>query len=84
MFIGENICTTLIGLIPGGNAYKALPDTLVWRDLNPFNEPLIKYYFRHPMFNSYPAVESVMNKRLNFANGEHMWPTRVKSLFPSE
>jgi gliding motility-associated lipoprotein GldJ len=37
--------------------YKhALPDSLVWRDQLSFNEPMIKYYLRHPSFQYYPVV----------------------------
>ncbi len=35
---------------------KAVPDTLVWRRPMAYNEPYVKYYFRHPAYNEYPAV----------------------------
>ncbi len=35
---------------------KAQPDTLVWREELAYNEPYVKYYFRHPSFNDYPVV----------------------------
>jgi len=35
---------------------KALPDTLVWRSKLAYNEPYVKYYFRHPAYNDYPVV----------------------------
>ncbi len=35
---------------------QALPDTLVWRDKLAFNEPFVKYYFRHPAYQYYPVV----------------------------
>jgi gliding motility-associated lipoprotein GldJ len=35
---------------------KALPDTLVWRDKLAYNEPYVKYYFRHPAYQDYPVV----------------------------
>ncbi len=35
---------------------RALPDTFAWRDPMAYNEPLVKYYFRHPAFNFYPVV----------------------------
>jgi formylglycine-generating enzyme len=35
---------------------KALPDTLVWRDQLSYNEPMIKYYLRHPSYQYYPVV----------------------------
>ncbi len=34
----------------------ALPDTLCWRSELSYNEPLVKYYLRHPGFNDYPVV----------------------------
>ncbi len=36
--------------------YKALPDTLVWLEELAYNEPYVKYYFRHPAYNDYPVV----------------------------
>jgi formylglycine-generating enzyme len=35
---------------------KAVPDTLVWRRPMAYNEPYVKYYFRHPAYNEYPVV----------------------------
>jgi gliding motility-associated lipoprotein GldJ len=35
---------------------KNLPDTLVWRDKLAYNEPMVKYYFRHPAYQDYPVV----------------------------
>jgi gliding motility-associated lipoprotein GldJ len=35
---------------------KAMPDTLVWRRPMAYNEPYVKYYFRHPSYNEYPVV----------------------------
>jgi len=35
---------------------RSLPDTLVWRDKLAFNEPMVKYYFRHPAYDDYPVV----------------------------
>ncbi|MCX6352421.1 MAG: SUMF1/EgtB/PvdO family nonheme iron enzyme [Bacteroidetes bacterium] len=35
---------------------KAKPDTLCWRDPLAFNEPYVRYYFRHPAFQNYPVV----------------------------
>lgn len=35
---------------------KALPDSLVWRRPMAYNEPYVKYYFRHPAYNEYPVV----------------------------
>jgi formylglycine-generating enzyme len=34
----------------------AIPDTNVWRDKLEYNEPLVRYYFRHSNFNDYPVV----------------------------
>ena len=36
--------------------YKALPDTLVWREELAYNEPYVEYYFRYPSYNYYPVV----------------------------
>ena len=33
-----------------------LPDTLVWRSKNQYNEPFVEYYFRHPAYREYPIV----------------------------
>lgn len=35
---------------------QALPDTFVWRHPLAYNEPYVKYYFRHPSYNDYPVV----------------------------
>lgn len=35
---------------------QARPDTLVWRRPMAYNEPYVKYYFRHPSYNNYPVV----------------------------
>jgi formylglycine-generating enzyme required for sulfatase activity len=35
---------------------KALPDTLVWRELLEYNEPYVEYYLRHPSYRDYPVV----------------------------
>ena len=35
---------------------KNLPDTLCWRDKLAFNEPMVKYYLRHPAYAYYPVV----------------------------
>ncbi len=35
---------------------NAKPDTLVWRSKLAYNEPYVKYYFRHPSYNNYPVV----------------------------
>jgi len=35
---------------------KALPDSTAWRTALSYNEPLVKYYFRHAAYNFYPVV----------------------------
>lgn len=35
---------------------QALPDTFGWRDQLAYNEPYVKYYFRHPAYMHYPVV----------------------------
>lgn len=35
---------------------KALPDTNSWRRKLAYNEPLVKYYLRHPAYRDYPVV----------------------------
>ena len=35
---------------------KMLPDTAVWREKLAYNEPYVKYYFRHPAYRNYPLV----------------------------
>ncbi|HPD64800.1 MAG TPA: SUMF1/EgtB/PvdO family nonheme iron enzyme [Bacteroidia bacterium] len=34
----------------------ALPDTNSWRVKLGYNEPMVRYYFRHPNFDEYPVV----------------------------
>ena len=34
----------------------ALPDTLAWRRVDEYNEPMVEFYFRHPAYNDYPVV----------------------------
>lgn len=36
--------------------FKALPDTLVWREKLGYNEPYTEYYLRHPSYREYPVV----------------------------
>lgn len=36
--------------------FKALPDTLVWRERLAYNEPLASLYLRHPAYHNYPVV----------------------------
>jgi len=35
---------------------EMLPDTLVWREKSGYGEPYVEYYFRHPVYRSYPLV----------------------------
>ncbi len=35
---------------------KLLPDTNVWISVMSYNEPFVKYYFRHPAYDHYPVV----------------------------
>lgn len=35
---------------------KCAPDTLVWRQINSYCEPLVEFYHSHPAYNSYPVV----------------------------
>jgi len=35
---------------------RALPDTLAWREKLAYNEPLVKFYLRHPAYREYPVV----------------------------
>lgn len=35
---------------------EALPDTLSWRQPLAYNEPYVRYYFRHPAYDRYPVV----------------------------
>jgi formylglycine-generating enzyme required for sulfatase activity len=33
-----------------------LPDTLVWRQNNSYNEPYVYFYYRHPAYKEFPVV----------------------------
>ncbi len=33
-----------------------VPDTLVWREKNSYNEPYVNYYYRHVAYRDYPVV----------------------------
>lgn len=35
---------------------KAYPDSTAWREALSYNEPMVKYYFRHAAYNFYPVV----------------------------
>ncbi len=49
----------------------ALPDTLVWRDIMAYNEPMVEYYFRYPAYNEYPVVGVNWTQ----ANNYSLWRT---------
>jgi sulfatase modifying factor 1 len=36
--------------------FQMLPDTLIWRTPNSFNEKFVDYYFHHPAYRYYPVV----------------------------
>jgi formylglycine-generating enzyme required for sulfatase activity len=44
----------------------ALPDTLVWRNPESYNEPYTLYYFRHPAYRNYPVVGISYEQALSY------------------
>jgi gliding motility-associated lipoprotein GldJ len=48
-------------------AEQAKPDTLVWRDRLAYNEPYVRYYFRHPAYQNYPVVGVTWVQATNYA-----------------
>tara|TARA_R110000782_G_scaffold80846_4_gene159819 strand:- start:21781 stop:23841 length:2061 start_codon:yes stop_codon:yes gene_type:complete len=68
----------------GKNAieYKnALPDTLVWKEKESFNEPYTQYYYSHPAYNDYPVVGISYEQAVQYCK----WRTeRVKELFETK
>ncbi len=55
-----------------------LPDTLVWRSANSYNEPYVLYYYRHPAYSNYPVVGISYEQALNYCQ----WRTeRVKEFY---
>lgn len=58
------------------NSFRALPDSLVWRDSILYNEPLVEYYFRHPGFNNYPVVGIRYEQAIEYCK----WRTFVVNL----
>lgn len=54
---------------------STLPDTLVWRDKNAYNEPYVQYYYRHPAYKDYPVIGISYEQAVEFCK----WRTnRVK------
>jgi len=45
---------------------SVLPDTLVWREKNSYNEPYVIYYYRHPAYKGYPVVGISYEQVLGF------------------
>lgn len=53
-----------------------LPDTIVWREKNTYNEPYVQYYYRHPAYKNYPVVGISYNQAMAYCK----WRTeRVKT-----
>lgn len=53
-----------------------LPDTLIWREMLSYNEPYVKYYYRHPAYKNYPVVGISYEQAKNYCK----WRTeRVKT-----
>jgi len=46
---------------------QAKPDTLVWRNRLAYNEPYVRYYFRHPAYAQYPVVGVSWLQATNYA-----------------
>lgn len=68
----------------GKNAieYKnALPETLVWKEKETFNEPYAQYYYSHPAYNDYPVVGISYEQAMQYCK----WRTeRVLELFKTK
>jgi len=47
---------------------NAVPDENVWRDRLGYNEPDVKYYFRHPAYRHYPVVGVSWLQAADYAN----------------
>jgi formylglycine-generating enzyme required for sulfatase activity len=55
-----------------------LPDTLVWRNKDTYNEPYVTHYLRHPAYKNYPVVGITYEQARTFCT----WRTvRVKEFF---
>ena len=53
-----------------------LPDTLVWRAKLSYNEPYVKYYYRHPAYKNFPVIGISYEQALAYCK----WRTeRVKA-----
>jgi formylglycine-generating enzyme required for sulfatase activity len=63
----------------GSKEHQAvLPDTLVWRNAESYNEPYVKYYYRHPGYHNFPVVGVNYEQALIFCK----WRTeRVKEYY---
>lgn len=60
------------------NYKAALPDTLVWRQKNSYNEPYVDYYLRHPAYANYPVVGLTYEQCLVFCQ----WLTQIYNKDP--
>ena len=58
--------------------YKScLPDTLVWREKNSYNEPYVNYYYRHVAYRDYPVVGISYDQAVAFCK----WRTERVKMF---
>ncbi len=57
---------------------ETLPDTLVWRNAESYNEPYVIYYYRHPAYRNFPVVGVSYEQAIAFCK----WRTdRVKEYY---
>jgi formylglycine-generating enzyme required for sulfatase activity len=54
-----------------------LPDTLVWREKNSYNEPYVQYYYRHPAYKEFPVVGVSYEQAVAFCK----WRTERVKMF---